>query len=252
MPASDLMGTTPTALQLAALEPFKFRRKRSVFLPLGIVILFALWAGAVMLNSPVDDRSPLINIAQLGGLMLPLLIGSVSLILAGEDKNTGMMSRTRSFGITVCEIGLSKALWVLAISLSGLLALTLATVITGHSAGMSPPANAMVIALFALVAEIVSLAPAFLNLAFRKRGQGYVLALSLGGALLGSAGHFLPRYAAALTPFTFAGALSPARIDQGGIHDASYSLLLPIIVVGVSIIVCAVSVVFFPRRVPNE
>ena len=110
----------------------------------------------------------------------------------------------------------------------------------------------MVIVLFALAAEIVCLVPAFLNIALRKRGQGLVLALSLGGALLGSAGHFLPQHAAALTPFTFAGALTPARINQDGIYDVSFSVALPIIVLTVTVIVCAFSIAFFPRRVHND
>lgn len=252
MSAIKNLGLTPKAFHMAALEPSKYRRKPSVLLPLGILMLFTLWAVAIMFNTGSDDRAAIINLVQLGGLMLPLLIGSGVLILVGEDKNTGMTSRARSLGISLREIGFAKALWALGLGFSGMLVITLSTVVAGQAVGISPPGNSLVIVLFALAAEISCLVPAFLNIAFRKRGQGFVLALSLGGSLLGSAGHFLPHYVAALTPFTFAGALSPVRIDQGGIRDVSFSVLLPMIVLAVAIIVCAVSVAFFPRRVPNE
>lgn len=252
MSAMKSVGVTPKAFQMAGLEPSKYRRKPSVLLPLGVVALFGLWGVAIMFNSGSDDRAAIINLVQLGGLMLPLLIGSSVLILVGEDKNTNMTSRAQSLGIALPEIGFAKALWALAAGFSGLLAITVSTVVAGHAVGMTPPGNSLVIVLFALAAEIVCLVPAFLNIALRKRGQGLVLALSLGGALLGSAGHFLPQHAAALTPFTFAGALTPARINQDGVYDVSFSVALPIIVLTVTVIVCAVSIAFFPRRVHND
>lgn len=252
MPSTNSWGVTSRALRLAVLEPRIYKRKANVFIPLGIIVIFAAWALAAAPNAPHDNRSLIILLLQLGGIMSPLLIGSTVLILVNEDKETSMAARKQSFGIELREIGFSKSVWVYIAAYGGLFVLTSSLVAISPSIGLEFPENYLTIILFGLAAEVLCLVPLFLNLAFRRRGQATVLALALGGSLLGSLSNFLPPFVAAITPFTMAGAVSPVRLNADEIFDTSVSLALPFLVLAISLCTTVASVAFFPRRTSND
>lgn len=251
-------GITPRALHLAVLEPAKFRRKWSLLLPLGIIVLFSFWSVAVMSSMFQDDsvgndpNAMIINIVQLGGFMVPLLIGSSILILTGGDKDTGMLTRIQTFGLTAREIGFSKSLWGTFIACIGIVGVILTTWMAGSSSGAELSGNYLVILVFGFAAEVLCLVPAFLNLAMRRHGQAAVLAFSLVGSLLGSAGHFMPRMIAGWIPFTFVGAVSPVRVNADGFFDAPLSVVIPLIVFIATLIIGSISIALFPRRLTND
>ncbi|WP_211292335.1 hypothetical protein [Corynebacterium camporealensis] len=199
-----------------------------------------------------DPKALSINIVQLGGFMVPMLVGSSLLVLTASDKETGMLARIQTFGLSAKEIGLSKSLWATLVAFTGIAGVVLATFLAGSSFGVQMGGNYIAIVSFGLVAEVLCLVPAFLNLALRQHGQAFVLALSLVGALLGSAGHFIPRAVAAWIPFTFVGAVSPVRVNGDGFFESSYSALVPLVVLITSVLIGLISIASFPRRMTND
>lgn len=252
------LGISPRAFRLAFLEPAKYRRKLSLVLPVAIIAVFSLWSMAVtvMYNSGEgvsgDPRSIITTLVQLGGFMLPLLVGSTVIILANADKDYRMLTRIQSFGVAPRELGFSKALWVMGVALIGLVAVTGTTLIAAATVGVSPIGNYVVIVLFAHTAAIVSLVAAYLNIAFRARGSAIILGSSLVGSIIGMSSGFIPSNVGVWIPFAFAGALSPARISKEGFLDVELSLLHPIAVLVTCILITGIAIATFPQRSSND
>lgn len=252
----------PKALPVTALavrEPTKFKRKVSTLLPAGLILLFGFWAFIVPMTTlsgmepdEYDPRSQSLMIVQLSGLMLPLLLGACALSLSSIDRKNRMLTTLQSMGATPREIVLAKSLWVALVGVAGMLAIIIGTNLAGRVFGVETSGNHLVIAIFAAVLEIAALTPLFINLSLRLKQQGWVIAIALTGALVGSAGHMIPQNAAVLTPFTIIGGLSPVGVTVDELLTNTISLSQIGIAFVVALAVSAGSIGILPRRFSNE
>lgn len=249
----------PNLFTLALLEPVKLRRKINVVLPIGLILLFGFWAVAVtsatygpMEPSERDPRSMILTVVQLGSLMLPLLIGASALILVAADTKHGMVTRLQTVGVSVRTLGIAKAAWTGLAGVLGIAAVVLGTGLGTSIYDVSYPGNSLVVAVWALLAETIVLVPLLLNLSLRTTRQGLLLALILFAALLGSAGHMIPKSIAVWIPFTFAGGTSVVGVHADGIFDTPITLGHLAAVSVVTAVVTVASIIFFTRRHTHE
>lgn len=246
-------------VRLTVLELGKMKRKVAVVLPLALIVLFAFWGSGVTAirysragDGPYDPSVMTINVTVIGSLMLPLLVGSTALILATSDKAAGMLSRLQTLGFRTREIGVAKGFWLGLISFLGVIAVAVATIVTGRGYQVDAPRNAIIVAVFGLLMEAIALVAIFTNLSLRTNRHGLVLALALVGTLVGSAAHMIPRAIALWIPFTLAGGFAVVDITPNGLVDAPLTLsdlFLLLAVVAATIALCSV---FFPRRFTDD
>lgn len=244
---------------LMAQEPLKLKRKFNVFLPLALIVLFGFWAFILTTTTfnqldPTerDPRSLTLNMVQLGSLMLPLLIGSYSLVISSIDRKNRMLTRLQSLGTSAKEIMLIKSVWVSLVAFFGIAAVILATVQASRSFNVPVLGNQLVVVVFALLMETVALVPLFLHLALRLKHPGWVVGIALIGSVLGSAGHMIPQAVAIFIPFTLVGALSPVGVQEDSLLDHVLSLSDLGIVIIVALVVATFSIVVVPRRFQDE
>lgn len=62
----------------------------------------------------------------------------------------------------------------------------------------------------------------------------------------------MPRMIAAWIPFSFVGAVSPAKVNADGFYDSPFPAVIPLIVFIATVIIGFISIAFLPRRLTNE
>ncbi|QDZ42435.1 hypothetical protein [Corynebacterium sp. sy039] len=240
-------------------ELAKFKGKRSVFVPIAITLLFCFWSSAVIfLNTDAsqgelarDPRGVIVTLVQLGGVFIPLMALTLSLMIANIDQNSRMIQRQLANGVSRISLIVHKVAFILCLLLLLFAIVLLVSLGVATQCGVNLDPRMVLVASSGFICEIVFLTLLFSVLSLYSSRHTMLIIFGIGGAIAGAASLQIPKVVAAFIPFFFAGATAPAKVvmqEEMAYTDTPISFFdigIPLILTG---IILLLTYVFIRRR----